>query len=230
MRDYGATWDGRTFQRLTVLHEADRRTPANKRVFVCRCECGKEKEVIGASLTSGRTTSCGCRNAETSRTRSAARASDLTGQRFGRLVVLEDSGLTAERTDGRSNRLWLCLCDCGKQAMYHASPLKFGQTKTCGCGQAERAAALGAASRDAAQRVKVFGEPVAVTELARLADFTPAGLRHRLGKGMTPEAAAFGPRRAKSRAVSPRRKRRRHKCRKCGVYGHNARTCKKGHL
>jgi len=54
---------------------------------------------------------------------------DLTGKRFGRLVVV---ALSDER--GNRNQLkWLCQCDCGTQKVIEASLLRDGKTKSCGC-------------------------------------------------------------------------------------------------
>lgn len=50
---------GRTFGRLTVLNEAERNK--HKQIsWLCRCECGAETVVLGSSLRSGGTRSCGC--------------------------------------------------------------------------------------------------------------------------------------------------------------------------
>lgn len=53
---------------------------------------------------------------------------DLTGQRFGRLVVIGK-----EPNDKWGHVPWLCLCDCGKEKIIHGSHLKSGHTKSCGC-------------------------------------------------------------------------------------------------
>ena len=53
---------------------------------------------------------------------------DLTGQRFGRLVVIERAGST-----GRGESTWLCLCDCGKNCVVYSYKLRSGHTKSCGC-------------------------------------------------------------------------------------------------
>lgn len=53
------------------------------------------------------------------------RASDLTGQRFGKLVALE-------RVQGGSSK-WLCQCDCGNTKTVYATNLKNGATMSCGC-------------------------------------------------------------------------------------------------
>ena len=60
---------------------------------------------------------------------------DLTGQRFGRLVVIE----RAENiiyNDGRTRVQWLCQCDChGPNSLVIVSSdhLRSGHTKSCGC-------------------------------------------------------------------------------------------------
>lgn len=54
---------GMTFGRLTVITEAGR-TPAKKTLWLCKCVCGGEKVIIGGSLVSGRTKSCGCLDRE----------------------------------------------------------------------------------------------------------------------------------------------------------------------
>lgn len=53
---------------------------------------------------------------------------DLTGQRFGRLLVVE-------KTDFRQNRLvmWKCICDCGNETIVQGENLRNGHTQSCGC-------------------------------------------------------------------------------------------------
>jgi hypothetical protein len=59
-----------------------------------------------------------------------AKGIDLTGQRFGKLVVVK---LLPERTVCKT-RIWLCKCDCGANKGVRRSSLVAGMTKTCGCG------------------------------------------------------------------------------------------------
>ena len=59
---------------------------------------------------------------------------DLTGVRFGRLVV---SGFAFKNTQGSH---WSCFCDCGAESVVRGSHLKSGATKSCGCLHAEIAA------------------------------------------------------------------------------------------
>lgn len=51
---------GRRFGRLVVLFECPARNVRGHILYVCQCDCGVSKEILGASLRSGRTTSCGC--------------------------------------------------------------------------------------------------------------------------------------------------------------------------
>lgn len=52
---------------------------------------------------------------------------DLTGSRFGRLVVVE----RAENI-GRTTR-WLCRCDCGNTVVVRQPDMRSGRTQSCGC-------------------------------------------------------------------------------------------------
>lgn len=52
---------------------------------------------------------------------------DLSGERFGRLVV----GARAPNKHGRT--AWNCLCDCGTGRVVTSRPLIDGRTKSCGC-------------------------------------------------------------------------------------------------
>lgn len=58
---------------------------------------------------------------------------DITGRRFGRLVVLQQ----AEQSQSGDIR-WLCQCDCGKITTVRGSCLRSGHTQSCGCYQRER--------------------------------------------------------------------------------------------
>ena len=57
---------------------------------------------------------------------------DLTGQRYGRLLVVERMG-----TAQSGHALWLCKCDCGTSYTVSSNRLNSG-TKSCGCLQKER--------------------------------------------------------------------------------------------
>ena len=57
---------------------------------------------------------------------------DLTGQKFGKLIVIEES----ERKSGRS--AVKCLCDCGNVVSVITYNLVSGRTKSCGCYQKQQ--------------------------------------------------------------------------------------------
>lgn len=58
---------------------------------------------------------------------------DLTGQRFGRLVVIE-----LEKLNNRHQAVWKCKCDCGNEIAVHSYRLRTGVTQSCGCLKKER--------------------------------------------------------------------------------------------
>ena len=53
---------GQRYGKLTVLSFAGRRPSGKqkKTVWLCRCDCGNEKIIVGAEMKNGHTTSCGC--------------------------------------------------------------------------------------------------------------------------------------------------------------------------
>jgi len=52
---------------------------------------------------------------------------DITGKRFGRLVV-------TGRSDNEKHKVrWICKCDCGNETIVTADSLLSGKTKSCGC-------------------------------------------------------------------------------------------------
>ncbi len=60
---------------------------------------------------------------------------DLTGRRYGRLVVLRRDGSSAAK-----KAMWLCRCDCGNDVQVVSASLRHGLTESCGCLQRELAA------------------------------------------------------------------------------------------
>ena len=57
----------------------------------------------------------------------AKHSSDLTGARFGRLVVLRRSRVIS------GNWWWICQCDCGTECEKPRYNLVTGNTTSCGC-------------------------------------------------------------------------------------------------
>lgn len=91
-----------------------------KKVWLCICDCGNEKEAIGTNLRAELTKSCGCLPG------GGGGFYDLIGQRFGAWIVLEYLG---------SSR-WLCQCDCGTTRDVDSKKLRRNQSKSCGCSAA----------------------------------------------------------------------------------------------
>lgn len=91
---------GQKYGMLTVIGQAPS-TNSGKRRWLCKCDCGTEKIILGANLKRGTTVSCGCKH-----------KNDLTGQKIGKLIVLERSDRYGSRGK-RKTQLWKCLCDCG---------------------------------------------------------------------------------------------------------------------
>lgn len=57
---------------------------------------------------------------------------DLSGQRYGKLVVIERTD--DRRTEGGQSIIhWTCLCDCGVIKAIRGTSLKIGRTSSCGC-------------------------------------------------------------------------------------------------
>jgi hypothetical protein len=58
---------------------------------------------------------------------------DLTGQRFGKLLVVRCVGSAKDR-----GLRWECQCDCGSTCITTAKVLRSGESQSCGCYNRER--------------------------------------------------------------------------------------------
>ena len=117
---------GRVFGELTALSYAGRGE------WNIKCSCGTERTISGKALRSGSTRSCGCktltlRAATTSSSPQDRSVDDLTGQRFGQLVVLGRAGSTHKR-----HRTWNVRCECGAEKRVTTTALHHG-LQSCGC-------------------------------------------------------------------------------------------------
>lgn len=130
---------GVRFGRLTVLKLNTKRTaPGTVTTWLCKCDCGTTKVVRGGPLAFGTTRSCGCLHREELSQRMkgailAPVAVDLTGKKFGRLLVIRRNGSSPHQ-----EAVWLCLCECGAFTNTTSQRLKSGNTKSCGCYALER--------------------------------------------------------------------------------------------
>ena len=91
----------------------------------CRCDCGNIKDIVGQDLKSGHVQSCGCYRNDLISQRSMI---DMTGQKIGRLTVLERSG-----SNNQQSVVWKCQCECGNITYVPTVSLTHGLTRSCGC-------------------------------------------------------------------------------------------------
>lgn len=126
-RDCGCKQKGKDlsnnrFGQLTALYPTEKRGRGGEVIWHCRCDCGKEVDVLRSKLTKGSVMSCGCNQV-------TKKMKDLTGQRFGHLTVLS---ATNERTK-QGLAIWRCRCDCGKEIQCVSTQLLHGKVVSCGC-------------------------------------------------------------------------------------------------
>ena len=103
--------------------------------WLCECDCGNTTLVRKAHLESGAIQSCGCIKKEMLHDKYFK---DLTGLKFGRLTVLEQT----ESRIGKNRKtltFWKCLCECGNIVEVYSGSLTSGLTTSCGCFQKEKA-------------------------------------------------------------------------------------------
>lgn len=114
---------GKRFGKLTVLYR-NGQNKCGQAIWHCKCDCGREKDIVGTSLRKGLTTSCGCNKGQ-------YQVKDLTGQKIGHLTILERA--PNKIRNGRSFVRWKCKCDCGNIIEVDANHLLQHHTTSCGC-------------------------------------------------------------------------------------------------
>ena len=82
---------------------------------------------------------------------------DLTGQRFGRLMVIKQAASHITK-DCIYRTMWLCQCDCGRKHITWGENLKSGKTTSCGCYRREASSKRLRAAYDALAIVNEMGE------------------------------------------------------------------------
>lgn len=114
---------GQRFGKILVMEFDSYRK--NRPFWKCQCDCGTVWVVRAGALQKSRNTSS-CKP--------CSKTKDLTGQRFGKIVVLGFGGYKGQfnKKHGRKAR-WKCKCDCGHTWIVNAnSLLKKNGTKSCG--------------------------------------------------------------------------------------------------
>ena len=112
---------GKKIGKLTVIEKTDKKNSSGEYLWKCICDCGKIKYAEGSNLRRGKIKSCGCLLYKTK--------VELSGQRFGKLLVLKESN---QRINNHEV-LWECLCDCGNKTLVKTNHLISGHTLSCGC-------------------------------------------------------------------------------------------------
>lgn len=108
--------------KLTVIADTGQRKNGYT-IWQCSCQCGGSICLDTRTLQRGTVTHCGCVS------KVKAGQKDLTGRRFGKLLVLEPTDLR-----GRGGALiWRCRCDCGNETLAVSTQLLRGYKKSCGC-------------------------------------------------------------------------------------------------
>lgn len=115
-------------QKFGLLTTLEKIIKNNVIFYLCKCECGKYKEVRAYELISGKTKSCGC-------LRSVKRRKPMIGYQFGKWIVLSYSHY---EKIGRKH-FYLCECQCDDKIIkiVDGASLRFGTSKSCGCLQKE---------------------------------------------------------------------------------------------
>lgn len=120
---------GQTFGRWKVLGISERKNGKIHYLCECSCEAKTQKSIQGAHLKSGASQSCGCLRKEVAAQKNKI---DLTGQRFGRLVVVCEAPNPNPETDRHTH--WYCNCDCGTtNYRVIGKSLRSGATQSCEC-------------------------------------------------------------------------------------------------
>lgn len=114
---------GQKFGLLTVVSRAKRPEglTSTGAYWLCHCECGNSKVIMGKSLRTGKTVSCGCHT---------QMISDITGNTYGKLTVI---GRDKPRSKEGNGTYWNCQCECGNIISVQKSNLTSGNVKSCGC-------------------------------------------------------------------------------------------------
>lgn len=142
---------GQRFGKLVVTEQAES-TEKGQRRWVCQCDCGSQRVVLGSNLKRGTTVSCGCKKYK-----------DLTGQHIGSLTVLERSDLYGTRGKRRV-QLWKCQCDCGAITYKATDTLTNDDANMC----------QDCAGKYAASRAREKAGFTGGTQIAKIKDITRA--------------------------------------------------------
>jgi len=133
------------FGRLLVTEYNAIRSNQSRDYYICICDCGTTKTIMGDLLRNRSTRSCGClvvsiaiaRNKEP-RNRTIAK---MVGKTFKYITVLEY--LPGLSNNEHGHDWYCCRCVCGTKKNIRGTVLRLGLTISCGCvGKTVRAATM----------------------------------------------------------------------------------------
>lgn len=117
---------GKYFGELKVIKKSEKRASNGGVYWICQCSCGTVKEILGQSLKSGKTISCGHIGKENLKIGQGLNFQNLIGQQFGMLTVI------AREHNKKGKIFWKCKCSCGNETVVMADNLRNGNTQSCG--------------------------------------------------------------------------------------------------
>lgn len=122
---------GQIFSDLIVLerdlkYRKENNIKSSHTYWRCKCICGNIKSILGNSLLSEATKSCGCKMTIEARKRFSK---DITNIRFGKLIakIPKYEDLISKSLE------WECQCDCGNIVNVPSKYLLNGHVRSCGC-------------------------------------------------------------------------------------------------
>lgn len=113
---------GKIFGKWIVIKESNNQGITNKSLWLCRCQCGNEKIVVGSDLVHGGSTKC-------KQCAIVRPIHNFIGETFNKLKVIAFS-----HKDKHGYPHWICQCSCdiNNKKICSSSSLKRGHSKNCG--------------------------------------------------------------------------------------------------
>lgn len=115
---------GDRYGHLVVIGEAEKESNGQLR-YKCQCDCGNIIITRGTRLRNREKKSCG--KCLYNRHHGFV---DLTGEKFGKITVLEYVGQNKNRYS-----IWKCQCECGVIKNIDGHDLRRGKIRSCNCSQ-----------------------------------------------------------------------------------------------
>lgn len=111
---------GERYGKLSVIGEGISNKCGQRR-HLCRCDCGREKQILDHCLRRGMTKTCGkCKKDSTTLIR-------LEGKVFGSLKVIRKT-----EKNHHGEMAWECMCSCGRSVLMASRRLRTADYPSCG--------------------------------------------------------------------------------------------------